>query len=480
MRRASALCLAACLAAMAAQAATLKQLTHQAPDGAFLTMLMTDGTVLGQGFNEQDWWKLTPDNYGSYVNGTWTQVASLPSNYSPDAMAESVLADGRLIIAGGEYNFDEFSFTNQSAIYDPVANTWTDITPAKQPAFIGDSPSNVLPDGRFVVGEKFTKRVYAFDPTTMQWSELPSSHKHDFNAEEGWSLLPDGTILTFDVKDHPQSERYVPDKGKWVDAGSTIVDLRGPQNCCGTCIPYGPKGKCYDPPGEVGGSVLRPDGTVFAAGSLPEGETIAHTSIYSPPSKGDPTGHWTPGPDFPRGQDSFDAPVTILPSGNVLIESSTGTLYESDGTTMTRTGSAGGNLTNLPTGEVLIGGATVYQPDGKPQKAWAPKIDSVPTTLTRGQTYQVSGRQFNGLSQGASLGDEFDSHTNYPLVRITMDSTSHVFYARTHGHSTMAVATGKLPVSTNFDVPATMETGSGKLEVVANGIASKGVAVTVN
>ena len=86
-------------------------------------------------------------------------------------------------------------------------------------------------------------------------------------------LLPDDSILTFDVKDHPQSERYLPATGKWVDAGSTIVDLRGPQNCCGNCITYGRKNKCYDPPGEVGGSALRPDGTVFAAGSTPEGET---------------------------------------------------------------------------------------------------------------------------------------------------------------------------------------------------------------
>jgi hypothetical protein len=78
------------------------------------------------------------------------------------------------------------------------------------------------------------------------------------------------------------------------------------------------------------------------------------------------------------------------------------------------------------------------------------------------------------------LGDEFDSHTNYPLVRITNKSTNHVFYARTHDHSTMGVQTGKTPVSTNFDVPSGAETGASKLEVVANGIPSKPVDVTVN
>jgi hypothetical protein len=24
------------------------------------------------------WWRLTPDNNGNYINGTWTQLASLP------------------------------------------------------------------------------------------------------------------------------------------------------------------------------------------------------------------------------------------------------------------------------------------------------------------------------------------------------------------------------------------------------------------
>ena len=52
----------------------------------------------------QDWWKLTPDEFGSYVNGTWTQLASLPDGYSPLYYASAVLPDGRVIIEGGEYN----------------------------------------------------------------------------------------------------------------------------------------------------------------------------------------------------------------------------------------------------------------------------------------------------------------------------------------------------------------------------------------
>ena len=136
----------------------------------------------------------------------------------------------------------------------------------------------------------------------------------------------------------------------------------------------------------------------------------------------------------------------------------------------------------LPSGQVLVSGNQVqlYNPTGTYLPAWAPTISASPGTITRGSTYSISGTQFNGLSQAASFGDEFETNTNYPLVRITNKASKHVFYARTHNHSTMGVATGTAIVSTNFDVPAAAETGASTLEVVANGIPSATVTVTVN
>ena len=78
-----------------------------------------------------DWWRLTPDQFGSYVNGTWSQIASLPPDYSPLYHSSAVLPDGRLIIEGGEYllSLDQTelvpTWTNKGAIYDPIANSWT-------------------------------------------------------------------------------------------------------------------------------------------------------------------------------------------------------------------------------------------------------------------------------------------------------------------------------------------------------------------
>jgi len=156
-------------------------------------------------------------------------------------------------------------------------------------------------------------------------------------------------------------------------------------------------------------------------------------------------------------------------------------LYLWDGVKLSSTGlRAGGLMTVLPNGQIMIGGSEVYTSSGTYQASWQPTISTSPSKITRGQTYPVSGTQFNGLSQaGGGMGDEYQSSTNYPLVQITNNSTKDVFYARTHDHSTMAVATGSATVSTNFDVPSKVETGASSLVVIANGIPSAPVSVTV-
>jgi hypothetical protein len=462
----------------AALAQTMTTLKHQPPDGIVYTFQSTDGTVIAQGNSCSDFWKLTPDNTGSYVNGTWTQLASLPSGYAPDATASAVLADGRLLIEGGEYSGcgADFTLTNQGAIYDPVANTWTTVAPPKNWSYIGDSPSLVLPNGDYVIGNKLTKQMREFNPVKMKWTSLPAKGKKDFNAEEGWTLLADGSILTEDVKSAPNSEIYTPTAKEWVTAGSTIVDLHSPSPF--GCINYGPGNKlCYYPPGEIGPAILRPDGTVFVTGSYTStGSGAGNTAVYDSLN-----GTWTVGPDFPNGDNAGDSFAVLLTDGNVLVEGDSGTSYLFNGSTLTAGPFTPGSLMILPNGQVLVGGGTtqVYTSSGTYQSAWQPTITNFPASVTPGSTYPISGTQFNGLSQAASFGDEFQTATNYPLVQITNTGTKNVVYARTHNHSSMGVATGTAIVSTNFDVPATIGTGASTLVVIANGIPSAPVSITV-
>ena len=453
-------------------AGTVTNLTHQPPDGAGVPFLLTDGTVLVQGNNNTDWWKLKPDVHGSYVNGTWTQMASLPQNlnYSPYAFASAVLVNGKVVIVGGEYNFNSFAFTNKGAVYDPVHNTWTSLTPPTGWNYIGDSPSAVLPNGKFLIGRKFDMKMAELDPTTLTWTAVSSTGKADWFAEEGWTLLANGGILTADVLNNPHAEHYDPALGSWISDGNTPVNLQGPPQV--GCINYG-NGLTYCPPGEIGPAILRPNGTVYLTGATHHGAVSGHTAVYTPGPTLNHSGTWTAGPDFPSGDDAGDNSAVLLKTGNVLVQGNSGRLYEFDGTAL-HPGPfcLGGVMLMLPTGQALIGGSQVYTPVGNYQQAWAPVISIYPATVHRGSTYTLNGTQFNGMSQAAAYGDELETATNYPLVRLTNRATGHIFYARTHDHSTMGVQTGNTPTTTHFDVPATMETGMTSLQVVTNGIPS--------
>lgn len=473
------------LAAMRAshRAGTVVKLANQPPTGMQLEWLMTDGSILAQsGSNWSNFYRYVPDSKGDYSDGTWSQVGSLQSGYGPDAAASDVLADGRFAIIGGEYNSPgngyDLQLTNLAAVYDPIKMKFSVLGHPKGFKYIGDSPSSVLPNGRLFLGQKLTEKDAALNPKTLKWKSMRHSGKSDFNAEEGFTLLADGTILTADVKNAPNSEIYNPATQKWTSAGSTIVDLHSPSPY--GCLLYGPS-LCYYPPGEIGPSILRPDGTVFYTGSYTSNYGAGHTAIYDTKSA-----TWTKGPDFPNGDNAGDSFAVLEPSGNVIVFGAfTGNAYEWNGSTLTELNSVSedGPPLVLPTGQIMLLGyssVVLYNPTGSPKSSWAPTISNAPSAISGGQTYKITGTQFNGLSQAEAFGDEFQNATNYPLVRITNNSSGDVFYARTHDHSTMGVATGKTSVSTNFDVPSNIETGKSTLVVVANGISSQGVTVTVS
>jgi hypothetical protein len=463
-------------------------------------MLLTDGGAFCQ--SGRAWYKLTPNSSGSYVGGTWSTLASMPAGYVPDAYASAVLADGRVVVVGGEYNNGSFALSNMGAIYDPKANTWTMLSPPPSTGSpnhwqcIGDAPATVLADGRFLIGSKLYQDVAVLDPTTLSWSTITATGKTDgFNSEEGWVLLPDGSVFTLDVKNAPASERLLlssPTTGAWYFAGNTVSDLHTPTTSNPLTAPGCP---VYDPPGEIGPNPLMPNGKVFAVGAN------GLTGVFTPPAAGSTgQGTWAAGPSMPAGLNVEDGPAAVLPSGNVLFggspgESGAGLKYfEFNGTSLVsvpapaRAASDATYFTQLlvlPTGQVLFvdGSTTVqlYTPAATPSynAAWAPTISGVPTSVTAGNTYQINGTQFNGLTQATVFGDESQNATNYPLVRITNNATGHVFYAKTHGHSTMGVATGSAVVFTNFDVPVNIESGASSIQVVANGIPSAAVGITV-
>jgi hypothetical protein len=440
-------------------------------------LLLTDGTVLAQDAGTPNWWLLTPDANGSYVNGKWSTRS--PMHHSRLYYASAVLGDGRVFVAGGEYS-DAGGDTTTAEIYDPLNDTWTEIPAPAGWTEIGDAPCAVLRDGRVLLGQINGQATGIFDPASGTWSVGPL--KGDPSSEESWVLMPDDSVVAVQCTAHPGAEKFIWPGNQWVSAGQTPVDLVEAASI------------------EIGAGILLPDGRAFFIGATP------HTALYTVPANPADKGTWKSGPDIPadaNGQvcGAKDAPACLMINGHVLmtvgpVDGVSGDylgptyFYEFDGQQIIRVGDAPnagvfpyvGRMLLLPTGEILYSAGTqalyAYSVPSAFNNAWRPTITSVPKSMQAWGSYSLSGTQINGLSQAVGYGDDASAATNYPLVRL-QNAQGKVFYCRTFGHSTMAVATGGSLETTNFWIPATVPGGTYQLSVVANGIASGSVSVSI-
>src|SRR5262245_15647909 len=481
--------------------------------GAFLDNcnLLLDGTVVCHVYNTNRWRRLKPDINGIYQNGTWSDIANMPDGvdthfgcnpcvYRPLYFASAVLADGRLVVIGGEYNNLVAVWTNIGFVYDPTTNTWsTQLAEVFGGGRIGDSSGIVRSDGTFLLSDIATGNIEALNLGTLSFAALNPPGKDDPNNEENWHILPDGTILTVDSRIASAFEIYDPMTNSWLPRGTTAVNLA---DCCGAVDGVGNSK-------EVGPGVLRPDGGLVYF----SGNSLGQNAVYDTT-----TGTWSHAAsmDFPLvpGQTYHfavaDGPASLLPNGNVLVMASPvingdpfnapSHFYELDGSNnLTQVvdspnaasfNSYQGRMLLLPTGHVLLTAynqvatqdVVLYSNGGGPQNAWRPVITTAPNQVVSGNTYSISGTLFTGFSEGASYGDDAQASTNYPLVRITNIASGHVFYAKTHGHSRMGVvAVGSSEVvTTQFDEPAGLEAGPSNLVVVVNGIPSLPVVINRN
>src|ERR1700693_3141533 len=192
-----------------------------------------------------------------------------------------------------------------ATLYDPVANSWANLTTPAGWANVGDVPLCVMPDGRVLLGSIDDNRTAFFDPVTKTYTAGPN--KADRCAEESFTLLADGTVLAVQCTALPGAEKYVPGSNTWVSAGTTPSTL--PQACPGI-VP------------EIGPTVVLPNGHAFVIGAT------GNTALYSPPAAPAQPGTWSAGPTL---QDShgntlypIDAPCALMPNGKVLLVGSPG------------------------------------------------------------------------------------------------------------------------------------------------------------
>ena len=513
--------------------------------GISSSFLLTDGSLIvfpNSGTNKL--YKLSPDSNGSYVNGVWSYLTTFPDYkgkpFSPDAFATGVMADGKVIFCGGETNAYDGSVveSNLCTLYDPVSNTFKnfdfpqffDINPnvfglfdipgfnGTQSSqlgpgpFIGDGQCSILEDGTFMLACSWGSKSALLDYKTLTWSQT-GANKFGTNHEEGWVLLPgkDGSsgkllnvccyvgIESPQPLDQVKSELYNPETKKW-ESGPDLVEpvqsavyiTGGPDLGASGSYPY--------PDHEIGGGVLRPDGTVLWL----SGEGSGTNAIYDVNLN-----KWKKGTNIPfvPGVGQFmngDRGGALLPNGNVLfgtavffepfLGSNPGKIFEYtlyDDKIFDRTPDPSVisidkklyNFVLLPTGEVFctdINQCFIYKTGNDfVDPDWKPIITKCESNLNTGNTYKISGIRLNGMSQGYMEGDDNVTATNWPLVRITNNSDNTVCYCRTHDHSFMGVASNK-KVYTYFDIPSNISRGNSKLEVVCNGISSDAIKVCVS
>jgi hypothetical protein len=465
-------------------------------NGPWGSMLMTDGTILVEDYctSPAQWYKLTPDKKGQYTDGTWSAIATMPSGYSPLFFGQQVLTDGRVIVNGGEYNDCNGDWTNLGALYDPVKNSWTSVTAPSGWSTIGDAESVILPNGTYMLANCCDRTtghaaLATISGTKVTWSIQPTitcPSGDPCNDEQGFTALPGGDLMMVDVwntgSNYDQYEIYDTSAGTWSVAGKTASFLTNSGF-------------------ELGAGALTPQagkqGVVMQFGA------DTSNNVYDVQK-----GKWSKAPSFSlSGYDCADAPAATLPDGNVLTQASPGEFNSpshffeasfskkgkakltqvNDTKQAPSTSSFESTMLLVPTGQVFWVNSQVtpnevalYTPAGKAKAKWLPVVSNVSSTLTVGSTANaISGKNFNGFDLGGVYGDDAQSATNFPVVRITNNSTGDVCFGRSYSFSTMGVWTSGTTTA-SFDLPSSCETGASTLQVVVNGIASAAVSVTLN
>ncbi len=445
-------------------------LTNPAPDmNAGVMLLLSDGTVIvkttsGSGCCGSVWDKLTPDSHGSYVNGTWSVISQMADDRL--YFSSQVLKNGQVYVAGGEYG----SGYGKAEVYNPITDIWTPVPPLTSADSFFDANSEILPDGKVMqsILPYYTSGNwnYVYDPASNTFSEGPPClAPHD---ESTWVKLADGSILF--VSDYSTfSQRYIPSLNAWVADATVPVMLYD-------SVAY-----------ETGPAVLLPDGRAF----FMSGSGV--TAIYTPSGTTSP-GTWVQGPTMPAGQATPDAPATMMVDGNVLITTSLAPhdsddfpspmsfyvfdyltdsfihITAPDGNDTFSGPSFISHMLDLPDGSILFSSAESqqyyeYVPGGTPLAAGKPTIDTIINIDCT--TYEVTGKLFNGITEGACYGDDWQMATNYPIIRFTADTN--VYYGRTYNWNRTGVMTGSLPDTAMFTIPDGLPTGSYSVELVVNG-----------
>jgi hypothetical protein len=379
--------------------------------------------------------------------------------------------------------------------------------------WFGDMISETLPDGSVLMAPVCPNKcgdtlIYhpnsGWDTNTFPLANTGGVNPTGYSCsqqEDTWVKLQDGSILTADPPSPPAaagspqtpqtSERFIPSQMAWVaeaNLGFALYDTE-----------FGWSGG-----GETGPAFTLPNGQAIFIGASPV------IGTYNPATNTWSQSNIAPNGPAPGGAPLVDAdgPGAMMVTGNILLRltypptpyndgpynngPAPAFSYEYDPTqtqnatqgTFTEVPAPGARapsmwtdncpwsmMLDLPDGSVLRDDCNspqlyVYTPSGTPLSNGQPQVQSVsPPVGTCSTCYLVAGTGFDGISEGASFGDDAQMATDFPIMQLT-DGSGNIAYARTYDWSSTSIAPGAQG-STYFQVPAGF--GPCDLQVVGNG-----------
>ncbi len=422
-------------------------------------------------------WRALPTIPGPATPGTL-----LPSNQFGDQATEllnndTILAADPSIGTGSTNN--SFVFNVPGTYYD-VNGTWT-ATATTQANSTGDNEDNwvLLPGGDVIDYEVRLSDQNPASPGSAQLfvpagNALPgggTSTGQWVNASNGLTQLTStnldgdlgpGVLLPYYAPFNGPAAMYFgangstafynPSTNSWTSSTTNAFDQEPSYTA--------PGGTTYTPMvSEDGPAAVLPNGDVLVALSQ-QGMMQGNSPTFPPPTRiylFDPTltsgaaatafTDVTPSDANLTTNNAYQESMLVLPTGQVLMSDSTGTMW-----------------LYSPLGAI-----------GTPQAGWRPAITGI--TQNGGTTFTLTGTQLNGVSQGAYYGDDQEMASNYPIIQL-QNASGNVYYARTSNWSLTGVATGSAPETVQF-TPAGVPPGTYTLYVIANGISSAGQQFTV-
>lgn len=278
--------------------------------GLHTATLLANGRVLvAAGFGENGSITAAATLYDP-ADGAWHPTGSL--NYARISASAVRLADGRVLIAGGQTVHGTTSaFVLTSELYDPQSGTWTPTGAMQQwrtfPALTLLGNGKVLATGGNSLGDSIAE---LFDPHTQTWSSAGLQPAYGSAA-----LLPSGKVMV--TTGYAGSAIYDPQANAWAP-GPALADT--PSDCSITVL--------------ANGYVLGAGGVVevTSPGQTDTNHYFGHAELY------DGT-RWLPAASMSVPRCGHTA--TLLANGDVLVAGGTGE-------------------PSTPTGDAVIGTAEVF------------------------------------------------------------------------------------------------------------------------